>query len=297
MEKIKNPKTGLWEEPNYFHGLPKVYQKSPNQLKFHTRLKAAHSVNLENGFSLDFLSRLQSSDTLAVVFHGAISETRLFYPRFERERSLSTLGATALHFADPTLHYSKDQSMRLGWYLGGPGFDPLLDISTTVRVAARQIGAKNIVFIGGSGGGFAALRISAYLPGSLAFVQDPQTAVYRYYPGAVGRYFKTVWPGINKTKIITSFPERFDVNHLYKHFNPENYVYYYQNATDEFHRKRHFNEFIFANGGSVGGKSFESKDRKLLLVNGTNPGHGKITPKEFTDHYHNAIGWWLNAKG
>ncbi|MGV0369414.1 hypothetical protein ACUY29_11630 [Corynebacterium aurimucosum] len=297
MEKLtRNPETDLFEEPNHFMGLPLVHQRSLSSMKFRTRLQAAHTIPLENGHTLDFLSRLKSAEALYVVFHGAIAPDKLYYPRFERESSLRKLQAASLHFADPTLLHSKDRSMRLSWYLGGPGWDPILEIAHVVRTAMRQMGTENVAFLGGSGGGFAALRISALSPGSLAFVQDPQTEVMRYYTGAVRRYFDTMWPGQNRATLVQQFPDRFDVNHLYAHYIPNNFVYYYQGITDDFHRKGHYNPFLAAIGCKEGGRSYDTPNRKMVLAHGEIEGHGKITPQEFETHFELATKWWLGTK-
>lgn len=296
MSLITNVDTGLLEEPGYYRGLPRVYHRSLQHLKFRTRLKAAHSVPLPNGASLDFLSRLKRGDTLVVVFHGAIAEERLYYPRFERDLSIQKFEVPSLHFADPTLNLSKDQVMRLAWYLGGPGWDPQLQIANVVRQAMRQIGAKYVAFVGGSGGGFASLRISSLFPGSLAFVQDPQTSVMRYYPGAIKRYFACAWQGYDRNRVVNAFPERFDLNVLYENQSPPNFVYYYQSSSDDFHRRGHYNAFLKAIGGTVGGASFENARNRLVLADGKIPGHGKITPTEFEAHYLDAISWWSKQR-
>lgn len=292
----KNPRTGLLEGMHDYYQVPFVHQRGLGRLRFDGQLRAVHTSPYRNGLTLDFYSRLQRSDELVVTFHGAGDLSKLNYPVFTRISSLSKKAPAMMSFADPTMLVDPERKMMLSWYLGGPGWDPLPVIINVIRKALGKCGAKHVAFLGGSGGGFAALRASAMLPGSLAFVQDPQVTIAKYSTRVVQKYFDTVWKGWNAIELMDAFPERFDMARHYKVLQPQNYVYYAQNSTDRSHVLKHYDPFVEACGLSVGEPVLKGRRRFFNLYEGTNSGHGKITPEEFDRFYDEAFAWWRGKR-
>jgi hypothetical protein len=71
--------------------------------------------------------------------------------------------------------------IQLGWYIGWPSasiFEQMAE--QCIRVATRT-NARRILLSGSSGGGYAALQVSALIPGSVAVVFNPQTYVHGYH--------------------------------------------------------------------------------------------------------------------
>lgn len=291
-----NPITQLIESTHEYYQVPFVQQKNINALRLHGHKRAVHHVPLPNGHSIDFFSSLGRSDELFVVFHGANSDRSNFYPRFERVKSMQKRVTSLLSFADPTMKFAAENEMFLAWYLGGATFDPLLPILKVIRKACGRTGANHVVFVGGSGGGFAALRASSMLPGSLAFVQDPQTIVANYNKDVVSKYFSTMWPGWNSESLISAFPERFDMSKHYQNFKPLNFVYYAQSSLDPRHSKWHYLPFLRAQGFTKNSGINASRDRYFALYEGTSSGHGKITTDEFEMHLDEALLFWRNNR-
>lgn len=279
-----NPRTGLRETWNEKLKVPVVHQRSLGGLKFTGQVTAIHTVPLRSGLTLDFYARLGRADELFVTFHGAIPDGKDAYPRFERVASLRSKTEASIAFADPTLPADPAGGMRLAWYLGGHEWDPMPSILQAVARSHGKSGAKHVAFIGGSGGGFAALRASAQVPGSMAFIQDPQTRVLAYHPGPVGRYFAAMWPGQDMEVVASSHAERFDMAAHYCSHRPDNFVYYAQNSTDREHVTSHYQPFKEATAGQEG--------RVFSLYKGANRGHGKITPAEFDEHFAHASRQW-----
>lgn len=289
----KNPRTGLIEGFHSHYKVPEVHQNNIRTLRFGGQATAVHIVPLSNGLTLDFYARLQKSDELIVTLPGAASPNKNFYPLFWRVSTFRTIGTPAfMTFADPTLMLDKEHELRLSWVLGGPGWDPAADIIRAIRMAKGKCGAKHVAFVGGSGGGFAALRLSAMIPGSLAFIQEPQTNLAKYYRGVVEAYFNKVWPGWNYRKLINAFPERFDMVRHYKAYKPQNFVYYTQSVDDVQHREKHYKPFKAVYG--VTNDSGQSKDLRgtFNLYKGTHEGHGRITKQEFRDFFDDAMRFW-----
>ena len=129
--------------------------------------------------ALDGLLVNRENSVLLVSLHGALNRKVTELPRFERLATLTGLPFSSLFFADPTLWLSSD--LELAWYVGTPeSINPHEAISQAAATAAEFIGASHVIFTGSSGGGFAALQCSSYLPGSVAVCFNPQTRIRNY---------------------------------------------------------------------------------------------------------------------
>lgn len=287
-----NPKSGLTENWDDHFQVPSVRQRSITSLRLNGQSIAVHSVPLENGLTLDFHSRLGRSDELVLTFHGAYRKDKYLYPRFERVQSLEKAFPAHIAFADPTLLMDRSKKMLLSWYLGGPGWDPMDDILKVIARAKGRTSSKHVLLIGGSGGGHAALRISAHIPGSMAYVQAPATDIRNCFPTAQKNYFETVWPGWDMDLLLNAFPERFDMPKLYRRRTPENYVYYAQSTRDPHYIENHFEPFRSALGATPTNDEEPSGKRWLAMYDGAQDGHGAMTPPEFRAHLDKALTWW-----
>lgn len=163
------------------------------------------------GRALDSLLVNRGSETLVVSFHGALNRKIFTIPRFERLRSLLAYRVSSLYFSDPALHIHP--SLELAWFTGWKGAEVHRDLARWIMTAAEEIGARDIVLTGSSGGGFAAMMLATYIPGSTAVVYSPQVDVRVYeadgpHPHAAKRnYLRHVWPELAAR--IPDF-ERFD---------------------------------------------------------------------------------------
>lgn len=287
-----NPRTGLRETWHNYYGVPLVRQRGLGSLRFAGQTTAVHTVPIKCGLTLDFYARLGRGDELFVTFHGAIPPSKPVYPRFERVASLRRRTKAMMAFADPTIMKDPDRTIVSSWFLGGPGWDPLGPILRSIRRAQGKTGAKHVAFVGGSGGGFAALRASAQVPGSMAFVQDPQTNLAVHNPVNVEKYFDVIWPGYDMDATLRAMPERFDMVRYYSNFAPPNFVYYAQNLKDAMHVEKHYSPFREVAGLSDVSGATRDGSRIFALYEGELDGHGKITPTEFDGHLTEAMGAW-----
>ncbi|WP_152683302.1 hypothetical protein [Kocuria sp. SM24M-10] len=219
---------------------------------------------LPGGKPLDALLVNKGSDILVVNLHGALDLKTQTPPRFERLRSISQFDVSALYFSDPTILLGK--SMQLAWYTGWDGVDVQQIIADWSLIAARSIGATRIVFSGSSGGGFAALQVSALTPGSLAVPINPQTSIYGYladnkYWGPQHTYLLAVWPqiapgGLSSVDFSKDWTAVLDdrVSAMRRYEHPlDNYVFAVINR-NEFHYQKHWLPLLgaAARGGNLG---------------------------------------------
>lgn len=288
-----NPATGLRETWNDFYDVPLVHQKSVGTLRLNGQATAVHTVPLEGGLTLDFFAHLKRSDELIVSFPGAARPGKNIYPLFARVATFRSYRAPAfMAFADPTIPMDPSGEMLLSWFLGGPGFDPADSILRALRKAQGKTGAKHVVFVGGSGGGFPALRMSSMVPGSMAYLHEGTTSIARTLPAPSERYFSKIWPGWDQEQLISAFPERFDMVRHYRRRPLQNFVYFAQSEDDSRFREGHYGPLKAAMGVKDDAGVSRSGSRHFVLYKGEVKGHGKVTPTEFRHHFGNAMQQW-----
>lgn len=187
------------------------------------------------------LMRRPGSDTLVVYLHGMVDRSKHRIPRFERAADLSGLPYHLLFLADPTLDLSP--TLRSGWYIGTRDWDATQALGGFVRNTAQKLGATRILFVGSSGGGFAALAMTTYLPGSMALAFSPQTKVTRFAGGAPARALcKAAFSGQSLDDVVREHAPRFDLAALYAG-TESGRAWYVQNSGDETRIATHLEPF------------------------------------------------------
>lgn len=157
-----------------------------------------HRMGLPDGNHLDLIVRgdlgsIQAQESVVVFLSGAMSKRNGSAPPFFAGRRVSQkLGIPWVAVSDPGMQLSHE--ILLAWYTGAPGSDA---VPATVQ-ALRSISAeldRDLLLVGGSGGGFAALRLAEELGDrASALVWNPQTDILEYEPAAVTRYLATIIP-------------------------------------------------------------------------------------------------------
>lgn len=254
---------------------------------------AVFAVPIPGGPDLQAAGQIGESRRLRVILHGAVSIEHDRYPRFDRiEASLQSEDAF-LSFADPTLLLSRE--MTLAWYTGSKDWDPHARMVEVIREALSASGARELVFIGASGGGFAALRLSAEFPDSGAFVFSPQTSLARYQGSHFALLLAEGYGGLTPEEAYEVFPARFDVISTYGD-GFKNNVYYLQNLGDPGHVGSHYNPIRRA----VGIRTAEGVDSTgrftTVLADLEREGHGPPTRAEFDRHLTEALTFFRDGR-
>lgn len=178
-------------------------------------------------------------DTLIVVLHGAIDREKYSPPRFEWLGTLGGRSEHILYVADPTLALAPD--LQIGWYIGNAKGDVL---DRVARLAARTrdaLGAEQVLFVGGSAGGFASLMVSARTPDSRALAFNPQISVADYHARFARRLREVAFPEhADLDEARRAHPRRLSVLDAYPATaTMTNRALIVQNIGDEFHRENH----------------------------------------------------------
>ena len=225
-------------------------------IRGHGATKYRHSYDVDK--HLDSLLIVKDSDSLVVQFHGAVNRDKVELPRFERLATLSQRSHSSMFFADPGLWL--DPEITITWYTGWGNFEPQQDIAEMIIKTANDLGVSNVIIVGDSGGGFAALQVSALVPDSVCVTFNPTTTIYNYFTSGnvrrtevQTRYVETVHPEIiqsqrgdfnPKIDWTTGLGDGVSVLKRYSK-NTSNYVIFIQN-TNDWHYGQHYLPFLAA---------------------------------------------------
>lgn len=222
-------------------------------------------------YELRSLIQNNGSDTLLVISHGALPRTKYSLPRFEWLASLEGRPENLMFLADTAL--DPFDELELAWFTGDAADDLTKRYADLVARAAKQLAVKKILFMGGSGGGFASLALAAQSPGSRALVFNPQTNIRKYWNKAVASYVGHLFPELSSAVQLKALGARTDVTANYllgKAINHQ--VVYVQNDDDGHHIERHLGPFAAAVGlKAVSGVSADGNIR--LIVDRFATGH------------------------
>lgn len=233
--------------------------------------QGVHSIYINNQ-ALDLLvSNQASSDTIAIVFSGAIKRTPTTFPPFFSGINLAkNVSCSIVAISDPTL--ALDEEISIGWYTG----NRYLNLQSTLPVVIEKIRlileAKNIIFCGGSAGGFAALYYASKFSDSTCIAANAQTNILDYAPAAVEKYTKTAF-NATPSNLTDLFPQiAFDLK-TFKYSDSQKIIYL-QNTSD-WHTNKHAKPFI---ENLIGKWTGDSVKEGHVLVHMGNWGTGHIAP-------------------
>lgn len=183
--------------------------------------------------------RRGATDTLVVNFHGAVDRTKRKLPVFPPHNPLTAPAAHQLAISDPTMLLEGD--FGVGWYAGHEGFDTQAAIRQIVTECMQILRVQQVIFMGGSAGGFAALRASADFEDSYAVVAGAQTNLDRYGLARKPNYRSVAWPNLPPKSPLAEVT-RANLCKLYDRPMINNVVMLYS-AGDRGHVERHMLPF------------------------------------------------------
>ncbi|MBM7824609.1 hypothetical protein JOD55_000436 [Arcanobacterium pluranimalium] len=161
------------------------------------------------GFSVLINVDGRSSDSrLLVVFSGAVSNRNLIHGPVYSGRDLAqTASASLISIADPTLELKPQ--IPLAWYVGNEGINLQDTISRFLLRLHKETG-RELLLVGGSGGGFAVIDQLIRLPEGSAYglVWNPQTDLAHYGENVVNELLATAFPSFFFESANLSFTEK-----------------------------------------------------------------------------------------
>ena len=224
---------------------------------------------------------------LIVFLSGAAKREDRTVPLFHRWKWQTSL--TSYHTAfisDPTLHL--DDNLILGWYTGNEESDYTEILANLVLswCTSLDLELNQVLFVGSSGGGFAALQLATLLPGAMAFVENPQTVTTEYLDIEVEEHLRICFPNGNPTKQKSN--SRLSVTQrINQHQQMPRFVYS-QNIFDDFHLNRHYQPFFEYFKQKSGDIAFQ---QKFLLYYSKRGHNGVRSNEEFLIDLQNCFDW------
>lgn len=175
------------------HGEVRVWSDLEEYLSHGFVVNGVDVIRLPSGDHLDVLvagDDLPPDQCVTVFFTGAMPSREGRTPPFFSGVNLGrAIGGRYICFSDPLV--GAEESVSLGWYAGRSGDHVQEAVAAVIAHVSRALN-RQMLLVGGSGGGFAALEQTrrASAPVS-AFVWNPQTDILRYLPAVAQRYLTT----------------------------------------------------------------------------------------------------------
>jgi hypothetical protein len=199
---------------------------------------------------IDVLLRLKQGRPLVFSFHGNTPrKPELKLPVFTGLNVTRDLDASFVAISDPALYLDPD--LKLAWYAGSAGWDFQAELKRILRKIIAVAQTRDVVFFGGSGGGFASLYYAAAFPRSLALVWNPQTDIGAYNPPHVSEYGRIAFGLPDHSSTTSALPTLTESNLARVYAGSvSNHLVYLQNNTDG-HVITHTRPFLASLGADV----------------------------------------------
>ncbi|MGP5048352.1 hypothetical protein [Glutamicibacter ardleyensis] len=151
-----------------------------------------HLIHVPNGDSIcitvsDAVGK-SKLDVIVISFMGAVSNPgRIDVHNFMVNHSLNK-NLPVIHVTDPLVQYS--DSMKLAWYVGHDNDAFTDELISALKSVQRKMG-KELLFVGGNGGGLAALELARRFKGPCSVITwDAHTDIYEAPQSLVKPFLK-----------------------------------------------------------------------------------------------------------
>jgi hypothetical protein len=222
-----------------------------------------------NGVAFHAYFERSAYSRLFVLLGGEAPKEKRSEPHFERRAWGEMLPGSVLWISDPTLSLSDDIS--LGWYVGTREKDYTAEMANLVdRIAADlDLSRADIVFYGGSGGGFAALMCARHLPGASCIVVNPQINLAKHHKEHRKKLAQFFSGETNFGRVANEHPERVSILAAFPTADSLPPMVYVQNRQDKHHFDEHYALFCQTYSAPPdGGLSANGRVLTLLFEHG-----------------------------
>lgn len=225
---------------------PELHREFVGLAEYEPLFDQQHTVCIEvDGVKYEFFSDLRNHSKKLVVFgQSALSRRTARLPLFHRWKWTLDLEGSALALNDPTLYL--DGALDAGWWIGTRQRDYVEEAVEIVRVAATSLDleASDVIFYGGSAGGFSSFQMAACLPGSRVVADIPQIDLRQYHlPQAVDSAVRAGLGYDSAKAVPAEYLHRIDVVERFVRNQHVPDFLYLQNLRDAAHLDDHFHDF------------------------------------------------------
>ncbi|WP_058234074.1 hypothetical protein [Devriesea agamarum] len=236
-----------------------------------------HTIPLGDGPALDLLFKDQplNAPVTPVFFNGAITGRETKHGPFFSGRGLAATGQFGfIGVSDPSVNLH--ESLGLAWYAGNK-YGPFQDQLTRIFQRLADVSGSELLFIGGSGGGFASLYYGHRLAEKASvLVWNPQTDVLRYNPQFVKNYLSRAFdldlPQHGWEPAALAGTQGVDLSIAQS--RPRRLLYM-QNASD-WHVQSHTAPFLASGYEHCGRGVFESDPHHVVQIADYGEGHAAL---------------------
>lgn len=212
-----------------------------------TRLTGGVHTVWHRGLPVDLSLSVKPGAPLTVVFHGA-ADPKVRLPWLSGFGITKSIETSRLSISDPSLYL--DSALNLAWFSGSHVQPDLINVlHRIINKVTESVKAPRIILFGGSGGGYASLRMLEHFRGATAIVMNPQTDIEKYHKTHVQRYVDLAWEG-NRDHLHSA--ARTTVFNSVEKAQGTARVLYLQNGNDNYHVVHHLNPFRECFGGTPG---------------------------------------------
>lgn len=217
--------------------------------EFSVVLDERHTVSIDlEGVTYDYFSDLKTGSRHLVVFgQSAIGGRRTVQlPVFHRWKWMSDLdtATSAIALNDPTLY--RDEAIDGGWWVGTRERDYVLEAVAIIRKILERLhlSPQDVVFYGGSAGGFSSFQMAACLPGSRVMADIPQIDLRKYqHRKAIDDAVRAGLGFASVDEVPHQLLHRIDVIERFMQQEHVPEFLYIQNIRDTSHVGAHFEDF------------------------------------------------------
>jgi hypothetical protein len=182
-------------------------------------------------------------------FHGNTPRNPDLKPVFTGLNVTRELDASFVALSDPTLYLDPD--LKLAWYSGSSGWDLQSLLKRVLRKIATVARSNDLIFLGGSGGGFASLYFAAGFPRLARPVVEPARRHRRLQSAACTEYGRIAFGLPDHASTVSALPTLTQSNLARAHGGSLGHdIVYLQNNTDG-HFITHMRPFLASLGANA----------------------------------------------
>lgn len=269
-----------WNTPHY------LWDDMEHFISHWRQQEGIHTVKFgPNNYAIDFYVNewcSQQKYTVQPIFFSAAVTKRSEKngPFFNGIGLARRANLPLIAFSDPAIDANTD--LNLAWYAGATGSGLTENLNSLITFICHQSDAEPL-FIGGSGGGFAALSVARkYEKGSTVLAWNPQTDIYKYTKKSVQNYLRICFNFANSSlnrddwisyaRVRTEKESRSTINGI-KTIQSIRRLIYLQNSED-WHKDKHLLPFWKSISDSPlnEGKNYYTENHLFFVSNFAN-GH------------------------
>lgn len=264
-----------------------IFTQSFHKIFSYRKCNSLDNISFKESFDIDYLSKWRTpvkyikkeSNTnkkLIVFLNGALSN-KLRYPVYNRVSWQDKFNADCLYVYDSSL--SQNNNYLLAWYVGNYNNILYKDIIKLVDKAKNDLSlqAKQVVFYGSSGGGFAALKLAEYFIGSTAVAINPQIEILKYSnDNAIDNFMKFTFDKIPPSIISEKYKNWITINPKSFKKGSSKFIYV-QNIVDGDHYRNHLRPF-WNNFNEILETGFDKYQHNQLIIYDHPSGHAGEPP-------------------